>query len=98
MYDSQPPTLIAQRGPMKKRSVSITLSIFTFLIVATSAHALSEDDYRQLEAFANVLAAAQKNYVTPVPTKELVDGAIQGMLSSLDPHSAYLAGERYRDL
>jgi carboxyl-terminal processing protease len=83
---------------MKKRNVAIALSIFTCLIVATSAHALSEDDYRQIEIFANVLAVAQKNYVTPVPTKELVEGAIQGMLSSLDPHSAYLTGERYRDL
>ena len=83
---------------MKKRNFCITLSIFTFLFIATCAHALSEDDYRQLETFANVLAVAQKNYVTPVPTKELVDGAIQGMLSSLDPHSAYLTGERYRDL
>ena len=83
---------------MKQRKVSIALAIFTCLIIATSAHALSEDDYRQIEVFANVLAVTQKNYVTPVPTKELVDGAIHGMLSSLDPHSAYLTGERYRDL
>jgi len=83
---------------MKQRNVFIPLSIFTCLIVATSARALTDDDYREIEDFANVMAVAQKNYVTPVPTKELIDGAIKGMLSSLDPHSAYLTGESYRDL
>ena len=40
----------------------------------------------------------QKNYVEPVTTKRLIDGAITGMLASLDPHSAYLTPELYRDL
>lgn len=62
------------------------------------AHALTAEDYKQLETFAEVLSVAQKNYVTPVPTRELVEGAIEGMVASLDPHSAYLTGERYRDL
>ena len=54
--------------------------------------------YQELETFANVLAIVQKNYVEPVSTKRLVDGAITGMLASLDPHSAYLTPELYRDL
>jgi carboxyl-terminal processing protease len=40
----------------------------------------------------------QKNYVEPVSTKELINGAITGMLASLDPHSAYLTPDLYRDL
>ena len=88
---------------MKKRDRFIAAAIFVGLVVAqggiaSRADALSGDDYRQLETFANILAVAQQNYVSPVPTKELVDGAIHGMLASLDPHSAYLTGEDYRDL
>lgn len=62
------------------------------------AQALSDDTYNELQTFANVLAIVQKNYVEPVTTKELVNGAITGMLASLDPHSAYLTPDLYRDL
>jgi carboxyl-terminal processing protease len=62
------------------------------------AQALPDDTYKELQTFANVLAIVQKNYVEPVSTKRLVDGAIIGMLSSLDPHSAYLTPDLYHDL
>jgi carboxyl-terminal processing protease len=88
---------------MKNRRISLAVCIFAGLLVVQGsgtrlAQALTEDDYRQLETFANVLSVAQQNSVPAVSTKELLDGAIKGMLSSLDPHSAYLTGERYRDL
>ena len=67
-------------------------------VAVRRAQALSNDTYQELETFANVLAIVQKNYVEPVTTKRLIDGAITGMLSSLDPHSAYLTPELYRDL
>lgn len=67
-------------------------------IAVRRAQALPNDTYQQLETFANVLAIVQKNYVEPVSTKDLIDGAITGMLASLDPHSAYLTPELYRDL
>ncbi|HZP46601.1 MAG TPA: S41 family peptidase [Candidatus Binataceae bacterium] len=62
------------------------------------ANALPDDTYKELQTFANVIAIVQKNYVEPVSTKQLVDGAIVGMLSSLDPHSAYLTPDLYKDL
>ena len=62
------------------------------------AQALSNDTYQELDTFASVLAIVQKNYVEPVSTKRLIDGAISGMLASLDPHSAYLTPDLYRDL
>ncbi len=67
-------------------------------VAVKRAQALPNDTYEELETFANVLAIVQKNYVEPVTTKRLVDGAITGMLASLDPHSAYLTPELYRDL
>jgi carboxyl-terminal processing protease len=60
--------------------------------------AASNTNYEDLETFTNVLAIIQKNYVEDVDTKRLIEGAINGMLASLDPHSAYLTPELYKDL
>jgi carboxyl-terminal processing protease len=60
--------------------------------------AIGRQDYESLEAFSNILSIVKKNYVEDVDTKNLVNGAINGMLSSLDPHSAYLTPDLYKDL
>ncbi len=90
---------------MKKNRWAITLAVFLiacFLaleeVAVRRAQALPNDTYQELQTFANVLAIVQKNYVEPVSTKRLVNGAISGMLSSLDPHSQYLTPQLYRDL
>jgi carboxyl-terminal processing protease len=67
-------------------------------IAVRRADALPDDTYKELATFANVLAIVQKNYVEPVTTKDLINGAITGMLASLDPHSAYLTPDLYHDL
>src|SRR5271154_3845613 len=67
-------------------------------VLVRRAQALPESSYDELETFANVLAIVQKNYVEPVSTKQLINGAITGMLASLDPHSAYLTPDLYKDL
>jgi carboxyl-terminal processing protease len=60
--------------------------------------AVGRQDYESLEAFSNILSIVKKNYVEDVETKSLVNGAINGMLSSLDPHSAYLTPDLYKEL
>lgn len=60
--------------------------------------AVGRQDYESLEVFSNILSIVRKNYVEDVETKNLVSGAINGMLHSLDPHSAYLTPELYKDL
>jgi carboxyl-terminal processing protease len=53
---------------------------------------------QELRAFTEVFGAIKENYVEPVPDKRLLTGAINGMLSDLDPHSAYLDKDAYREL
>lgn len=60
--------------------------------------AIPKEDYETLETFTNLIAIVRKNYVEEVDTKELINGAINGMLNSLDPHSAYLTPDLYKDL
>jgi carboxyl-terminal processing protease len=66
--------------------------------LAQRVSAVGKDAYDNIEAFANVLTMVQKHYVDEVTTKDLIDGAINGMLSSLDPHSAYLTPDLYKEL
>src|ERR671918_1610426 len=63
-----------------------------------SVSAVPRQDYESLEAFTNILSIVKKNYVEDVDTKNLVNGAINGMLNSLDPHSAYLTPDLYKEL
>src|SRR6187401_875879 len=52
----------------------------------------------ELRAFTEVFGAIKTNYVEPVEDKKLITEAINGMLTGLDPHSAYLDQEAFRDL
>src|ERR1700675_827168 len=82
-------------------AMAIALGVCVFVIgdlAVQRAQALPDDTYNELQTFANVIAIVQKNYVEPVSTKDLIDGAITGMLASLDPHSAYLTPDLYHDL
>ncbi|MBW3096706.1 S41 family peptidase [Pseudohoeflea coraliihabitans] len=56
----------------------------------TSASAAGSETYRQLAIFGNVFERVRAQYVTPPEEAELVESAINGMLTSLDPHSSYL--------
>ncbi len=52
----------------------------------------------ELRSFAEVFGAIKSNYVEPVEDKKLIAGAINGMLADLDPHSAYLDRDAFREL
>ena len=56
------------------------------------------DTYKMLELFGDVLTTVRKQYVTPVDDKKLIQAAIDGMLTSLDPHSGYLAPTEFDDM
>ncbi len=57
--------------------------------------AISADTFRQLDLFGEVFEQVHANYVESPDDGELIDGAINGMMSELDPHSSYLSSEDY---
>ena len=54
--------------------------------------------FDELKIFTDVLAIVQRDYVKEVESRQLVEGAIKGLLTTLDPHSGYLDPEFYQDL
>lgn len=56
------------------------------------------ETYEELKTFSEVLNQVQRHYVDETKTKELVQGAIRGMLSTLDPHSSYMTPEMYKEM
>ncbi|TEA78335.1 S41 family peptidase [Allopusillimonas ginsengisoli] len=53
---------------------------------------------KDLQQFANVFGAIKSSYVEPVTDKQLIEDAIKGMFSDLDPHSAYLDADAFKEM
>jgi len=83
---------------MKKICLLFCLLVLFPLPAPAEETQQQQDIYRQLEIFSNVLALLQDHYVEPIDVKKVLDGAINGMLLSLDPHSAYMRPEDFQDL
>ncbi|HMK49239.1 MAG TPA: S41 family peptidase [Thermodesulfovibrionales bacterium] len=58
----------------------------------------AEEGYEELKVFTEALSLIRKNYVEDVKPKDLIYGAIKGMLSSLDPHSAFMTPDQYKEM
>jgi carboxyl-terminal processing protease len=63
-----------------------------------NVNAGEQSHYTRLKTFAESLSLVKKNYVEDVEEKELVYGAIKGMLSSLDPHSSFMPPEAFKEM
>ena len=63
-----------------------------------SATTSNSDLYRQLDLFGDVLERVRSDYVEKPDDTKLIESAINGMLTSLDPHSAYLSPKHFRDM
>ncbi|MCB2185123.1 MAG: S41 family peptidase [Deltaproteobacteria bacterium] len=86
------------------RTIAFTLgiaAISAFLFLGSSlrpAGAANEEDYRRMRLFTEVLNEIQRKYVEPKTTDQLITEAIKGMVTNLDPHSAYLTPEEFKEL
>ncbi|MGC8470481.1 MAG: S41 family peptidase, partial [Acetobacteraceae bacterium] len=57
-----------------------------------------QDTYRLLSLFGTVFERVRADYVVPVSDRKLMDNALNGMLTGLDPHSGYMDAKQYRDM
>ena len=79
----------------------IKFLVYTFLIFLNFSDLKSEEDkevYKHLNLFGEAFEKIKNNYVEEVSSKELVEAAIEGMLSSLDPHSTFLNTDELNEL
>jgi carboxyl-terminal processing protease len=67
-------------------------------VMGASARAAGADTYRQLNLFGDVFERVRADYVEKPDDGKLVESAINGMLSALDPHSSYMDAKSFRDM
>jgi carboxyl-terminal processing protease len=91
------------RGKMKQMGL-VFVGLVAGVLISLNFQAVADRAARsplpveELRAFTEVFGAIKTNYVEPVEDKKLITEAINGMLSGLDPHSAYLDAEAFREL
>src|SRR5271170_5602304 len=78
--------------------VAATILVFSLRQDISAATANSSDTYKQLNLFGDVFELVRSNYVDDVADDALIEGAINGMLTSLDPHSNYLNAKNFSDM
>ena len=83
---------------MKRSALYLVLMGLTCSAAPAVAQSGSSDTYRQLQLFGDVFERVRSDYVEEVTDETLIEKAINGMLTSLDPHSSYLNAKSYRDM
>jgi carboxyl-terminal processing protease len=76
-------------------------AVLAFLAVPVNGVAQtknSSETYRQLDLFGDVFERVRADYVEKVGDEELIEAAINGMLTSLDPHSSYMSPKSFKDM
>ena len=68
------------------------------VLLGSVARAASSDTYRQLNLFGDVFERVRSDYVEKPDDSKLVESAISGMLTGLDPHSSYMDAKSFRDM
>jgi carboxyl-terminal processing protease len=83
-------------------AVGAALTLFAtqspLIAVGSSAKAASADTYRQLNLFSDIFERVRAHYVEKPDDGKLIESAINGMLSGLDPHSSYMDSKSFRDM
>ena len=88
----------------KKTIVIVSACFLVMLIFLIGSQSYSrvgtanQGIYKNLKIFTEALEIIERNYVEKVDTETLIQGAVNGMVKSLDPHSAYLTADMYKEL
>ncbi|MDE2179393.1 MAG: S41 family peptidase [candidate division NC10 bacterium] len=85
----------------KRRKVVVVALTLALLIIGGGGHhevTAVEDSYERLKVFAEVLSLVQANYVEETKPRDLIYSGIKGMLESLDPHSAFMPPDIFKEM
>lgn len=88
----------------RKKKYLLTTIILSIAVIGvlvgrwTVTTVKAESSYEELKTFTEVLTIIKKNYVDDTKTKDLVLGAIKGMVASLDPHSGFMTSDAFKEL
>lgn len=83
------------------KNIAVSLCVVAGSLLAwnySTVTATTQDTYESLEAFSKILSLVQENYVEEVDSQKAIEGAIKGMLTTLDPHSSYMKPEDFKEL
>lgn len=82
----------------KRLVVALTLALLVISSGGTHEVTAVEDSYEQLKVFTEVLSLIQANYVEETKPRDLIYSGIKGMLESLDPHSAFMPPDIFKEM
>jgi len=83
------------------KNIAVSLCVVAGSLLAwnySTVTATTQDTYESLEAFSKILSLVQENYVEEVDSQKAIEGAIKGMLTTLDPHSSYMKPDDFKEL
>ena len=83
---------------MIRTAAAAVVAALIVLGAAGAPRAAEKATYDQLNLFGDVFELVRAQYVSETSARELISGAISGMLAALDPHSGYMDGETYREM
>ena len=91
------------RGSRIRQAGLVLVGVIAGVLVSLNFQAIAQRErsplpIEELRAFTEVFGAIKANYVEPVEDKKLISEAINGMLTGLDPHSAYLDADAFKEL
>jgi len=82
----------------KKFLLASLIILLVGVLIGQGLVQAKSDAYEELKAFTQALELVRRSYVENPDTKELVQGAIRGMISSLDPHSSYMTERQFKEM
>jgi len=89
---------VRHSGWWKGMVIAGTLVLLVFTGGVQRGITAVEDTYDKLKVFTEILSLVQSNYVEEVNSRDLIYGAVKGMLDTLDPHSAFMPPEAFKEM
>jgi carboxyl-terminal processing protease len=89
---------------LNKKAVAALILVFTVATTGvligrwTTTNVDAEEVYEELKVFTEAISIVRKSYVEEVKPKDLIYGAIKGMLGALDPHSGFMTPTQYKEM